>query len=72
MKLVLGSIVLRMPEPHALSIVWQELLLHEVALIGMGILVILPIAQLRHEFGGRIAQMQRHRQVARLPHIVQR
>ena len=32
----------------------------------MGILVVLAIAQLLHEFGGRIAQMQRHGGVTRL------
>ena len=64
-------IVLRMPDAAALHLVRQELLLHEIALIGMCILIILAIAQLFHQLGGCVAQMQGNRQVARLPHQFQ-
>ena len=65
-------IVLRMPDAAVLHLVRQELLLHEIALIGMCILVILAIAQLFHQLGGCVAQMQGNRQIARLPHQLDR
>ena len=64
-------IVLRMPDAAALHLVRQELLLHEIALIGMCILIILAIAQLFHQLGGCVAQMQGNRQIARLPNQFQ-
>src|SRR5574344_267067 len=70
MKFVLRRIILWMPKSCISSIVWQELLFHEMTFIVVGILIILAIAQLCHEFGGGIAQVERNGQIACLPHIL--
>ena len=57
-------IVLRMPDAAALHLVRQELLLHEIALIGMCILIILAIAQLFHQLVGAL---RRCKGTGRLP-----
>ena len=54
MQLILRWILLRMPETGISGTIGQELLFYKVAFVVMGILVVLAIPQLRHEFGGRI------------------
>ena len=62
--LLFGGIVLRLPYSFFFQLVRQELLLHEVAFVAVGVLVFLSISQLFHQLGGSIAQVQRHRQVS--------
>ena len=55
-----------MPETGIGSTIGQELLFHKVVFVVMGILIVLAIPQLRHQFGGCIAQVKRNRQITRL------
>ena len=61
-----------MPETGLHQLVGQVLLLHEVAREVVAVLIAVAVAQLLHQAGGSIAQMQRHRQVARLLHLRER
>ena len=58
--------MLGMPEASLLEVIGQILLLGEVTGIIMRILIAIMIAQLCHQLGWRIADMERHRQIARL------
>ena len=59
---LLGWIELGMPQLLLLQLVGLELLAHKVAGVVVGIFVVVSIAQLLHQLGGGIAQMERHRQ----------
>ena len=59
---LLGWIELGMPQLLLLQLVGQELLAHKVAGVVVGIFIVVSIAQLLHQLGGGIAQMERHRQ----------
>ena len=59
-------ILLWMPDAVVFQFVGQELLADEVARIVVGILVVFALAQLLHQFGGGIAQLNGNRQVAGL------
>ena len=47
----------------------QKLRRDEIALKAMGILIVLAIVELLHQFGGSIAEMKRHREIARGPDL---
>ena len=53
-----------MPETLVGDAVWQELLIDEVAFVGMSIFIVFAVAKLGHELGWCVAQMQWHRKVA--------
>ena len=50
----------------------HKFLTDKVARIIVGLFVATAVTHLLHQFGGRIAQMQRHRHVSRLFNILQR
>ena len=60
-----------MPDALGSQSVGHILLLHEVARIVVSIAIAVVIAKVSHEFGGGIAQMQRHGLVAGVPHQLQ-
>ena len=63
--------MLCMPDALGSQSVGHILLLHEVARIVVSIAIAVVIAKVSHEFGGGIAQMQRHGLVAGVPHQLQ-
>ena len=65
-KFGLGGGVLGMPNLRVVEFFRHILLEDKVSGEIVGILIVLPIAQLLHQFGGCIAQMQWHRGIARL------
>ena len=62
--LLLCRIVLRLPYPFVFQFVRKELLLDKVTFIAVCIFIFLSVAQLLHQFGRSIAQMQGDRQIA--------
>ena len=53
--LLLGRVELWFPDAAVFQFVGQELLLDEVAGVVVGVLLLLAVAQLLHQLGGRIA-----------------
>ena len=60
-----------MPQTVVGETVRHELLHDKMSRVIVGILIAIAVAQLCHELCGRIAQMQRHRLVARVTHELQ-
>lgn len=69
--LLLGRVELWLPDTAVFQFVGQELLLDEVAGVVVGVLVLLAVAQLLHQLGGRIAQVQGDGEVARFAYQFQ-
>ena len=61
--LLLCRIVLRLPYPFVFQFVRKELLFDKVTFIAVCIFIFLSVAQLLHQFGRSIAQMQGDRQI---------
>ena len=56
-------IVLRLPYSFVFQLVRKKLLFDKVTFIAVCIFIFLSVAQLLHQFGRSIAQMQGHRQI---------
>ena len=63
-----GGIILRVPDAAVFQIVGQELLADEVAGIIMGIFIVVAVAELFHQLGRGVSQMQGDGQVTCLSH----
>ena len=62
--LVIKRVLLRIVEFAAAQLFGQKILVHEIAFVVVRVLVVGAVAHLFHQFGGGVAQMQWHRQIA--------
>ena len=62
----------RVPEPMTHKVVGQELLLHEMLGIVVGIFIVFAVAEFLHKGCGSVAYMQRNREIAALTHFGKR